>query len=104
MAITKAEARAKSRARVYEEERKLAEAKRAAKTWMYNTEFILPNNLKQLRAERFMSQTDLARKIGVCKSTVSMWENGSKGIKDKNKIELCRALRCDITTLFDWGI
>ena len=93
---------AKSRARIYDEEKKVAEARAAMR--IAHTDFILPNHLQELRTDKFLSQADLARKIGVCKSTVSMWEAGVKGIKDKNKVEICKVLGCDITTLFDWGI
>ena len=87
----------KSRAKIYEEARLAKEARRAA-----NTEFILPNNLKQLRNAKYISQADLAEELGVCKSTISMWEHGIKGVKDKNKLELCRVLKCSITELFNW--
>ena len=66
------------------------------------TEFILPNHLKELRAGRYLSQAEVAERIGVCKSTVSMWENHSKGIKDSHKLALCDVLGCSITELFDW--
>lgn len=92
---------AKSRERVYEEARLEIERKRQERI---ETEFILPNRLKEIREGKYLSQAELARRIGVCKSTISMWEHGIKGIKDKNKIELCRVLKCDINSLFDWGI
>lgn len=93
---------AKSRARIYEEEKKLAEARAAMR--ISHSEFVLPNKLKEMRMNKFMSQTDIARKLGVCKSTVCMWEAGAKGIKDKHKIELCKILECNVMILFDWGI
>ena len=88
---------AKSRKRIYEEERAARAARRTS-----NTEFILQTNLRALRHDKYLSQAELAERLGVCKSTISMWENGVKGIKDKNKIELCRILGCSITELFSW--
>jgi DNA-binding transcriptional regulator YiaG len=67
------------------------------------TEFILPNHIKEIRQAKYLSQKDISDKLGVHKSTVSLWENHLKGVRDKNKIELCRFLKCEITTLFDWG-
>lgn len=66
-------------------------------------DFILPNRLKELRREKYLSQGEIAKRMTVHKSTVSMWENHEMGIKDSNKIKLCKLLKCEITTLFDWG-
>lgn len=68
------------------------------------TDFIVPNHILERRTAMLLSQSDLAKMIGVTKSTISMWENGIKGVKDKHKIELCRILKRDITELFDWRI
>ena len=68
------------------------------------TEFIIPNHILERRQAMLLSQSDLAKQIGVTKSTISMWENGIKGVKDKHKLELCRILKRDITELFDWRI
>ena len=35
-----------------------------------------PETLKQYRAKMFLSQNDLAKKIGVSVVTVNRWENG----------------------------
>jgi DNA-binding XRE family transcriptional regulator len=68
-----------------------------------DSDFILKNHIKEIRQSRYLSQAELASRVGVCKSTISMWENGIKGIKDKHKIILCKILKCEITTLFDRG-
>lgn len=74
----------------------------AAKVKAKPTEFILSNNLKAMRHALYMSQTELGRMVGTGKSTISVWENHKRGIKDQHKIELCNALRCTVTQLFNW--
>lgn len=88
---------AKSRAKIYEEERAARAARRTA-----NSDFILHNHLRELREARYLSQAELADFVGVCKSTISMWEHETKGIKDRNKLELCIILKCSVNELFDW--
>lgn len=68
------------------------------------TEYILPNNLKEMRHALYMSQTDLGKLVGVGKCSISLWENHKRGIRDDHKIELCRALKCTVSQLFNWGI
>lgn len=66
-------------------------------------EFILPCHLRELRMARRLSQNELATLLNVTPSAISCWEAGTKGIKDRYKVALCKVLRCSITKLFDWG-
>lgn len=42
------------------------------------------NNIKSLRKEKNLTVEQLAKKIGVAKSSVSAWENGKSDIRGKN--------------------
>ena len=42
------------------------------------------NNIKSLRKEKSLTVEQLAKKIGVAKSSVSAWENGKSDIRGKN--------------------
>lgn len=42
------------------------------------------NNIKSLRKEKNLTVEQLAKKIGVAKSSVSAWENGKSEIRGKN--------------------
>lgn len=66
------------------------------------TDFILSNNLKEMRHALYLSQTELGNMVGVGKCTISLWENHKRGIKDDHKLELCKALKCTVTQLFNW--
>ena len=52
--------------------------------------------LKQLREEKHFSQAVLAKKLGVCQSTVGMWENG-KNKPENAKLEALASL-LDVST------
>ena len=39
---------------------------------------VFGKNLKELRLERGLSQTELGQQLGFCNQTISFWENGSR--------------------------
>ena len=62
---------------------------------MENTNIILANNLKQIRAERGFSQEMLAEKAGLHRTYISLIERGKKNVTLKNIYALATALKCE---------
>lgn len=61
---------------------------------------ILKNNLKQVRAEKGMSQTELAEAVGVSRNTISSIETGQFNPTAKLALILCIALDKKFEELF----
>ena len=61
---------------------------------------ILKNNLKQARAEKGMSQTELAEAVGVSRNTISSIETGQFNPTAKLALILCIALDKKFEELF----
>ncbi len=61
---------------------------------------ILKNNLKQARAEKGMSQTELAEAVGVSRNTISSVETGQFNPTAKLALILCIALDKKFEELF----
>lgn len=61
---------------------------------------ILKNNLKQARAEKGMSQTELAEVVGVSRNTISSIETGQFNPTAKLALILCIALDKKFEELF----
>ena len=61
---------------------------------------ILKNNLKQARAEKGMSQTELAEAVGVSRNTISSIETGQFNPTAKLALILCIALDKKFEVLF----
>ncbi len=57
-------------------------------------------NLKMLRAERGISQTNLSRSIGVSVSTVGMYEQGRHTPDYQTIMKICQALNTTLDRLF----
>ena len=57
-----------------------------------NETFVLKNNLKELRAEKKLSQTELAEMVGVSRNTISSIETGQFCPTAKLALILCIAL------------
>ena len=57
-----------------------------------NETLVLKNNLKELRAEKKLSQTDLAEMVGVSRNTISSIETGQFCPTAKLAFILCIAL------------
>jgi transcriptional regulator with XRE-family HTH domain len=56
-------------------------------------------NLRQIRESRNMSQIELAKKLAVGQSTVSMWETGDSKPTFENLLKLCQILSCSLDEL-----
>lgn len=61
---------------------------------------ILKNNLKQARAEKGLSQTELAEAVGVSRNTISSIETGQFNPTAKLALILCIALDKRFEELF----
>ena len=57
-----------------------------------NDQLILKNNLKQLRTEKCLSQSELAEMVGVSRNTISSIETGQFSPTAKLALILCIAL------------
>ena len=67
-----------------------------------NDELKLKNNLKEARAEKKLSQTQLAEMIGVSRNTISSIETGQFNPTAKLALILCIALDKKFEELFDF--
>ena len=65
-----------------------------------NDELKLKNNLKEARAEKKLSQTQLAEMIGVSRNTISSIETGQFNPTAKLALILCIALEKQSEELF----
>ncbi len=65
-----------------------------------NNELILKNNLKSTRAEKGMSQAQLALMVGVSRNTISSIETGQFTPTAKLALVLCIALDKKFEELF----
>ncbi len=63
-------------------------------------ELILKNNLKQVRTEKGMSQSELAQLVGVSRNTISSIETGQFNPTAKLALILCIALDKKFEELF----
>ena len=57
-----------------------------------NEELILKNRLKEIRAEKKLSQSELAEMVGVSRNTISSIETGQVSPTAKLALILCIAL------------
>lgn len=65
-----------------------------------NEELILKNNLKQVRNEKSLSQSQLADMVGVSRNTISSIETGQFNPTAKLALILCIALDKTFEELF----
>ncbi|WMJ88099.1 helix-turn-helix transcriptional regulator [Anaerocolumna sp. MB42-C2] len=63
-------------------------------------ELILKNNLKSVRAEKNLSQVELAKMVGVSRNTISSIETGQFNPTAKLALILCIALDKKFEELF----
>jgi len=60
----------------------------------------LAESLRRLREEAGLTQTEMARRLGISQPTLNRLENGSQNTTLKTLSQLCRALRCEAGELF----
>lgn len=58
-------------------------------------------SLRTVRTAAGLSQTELARRIGVNQSSIADWERGKCFPKTGTAINLARELRCSLDDIFD---
>ena len=57
------------------------------------------NNLKLLRQEKGIGQVELAKKLGVSKGIISLWENGLREPSMSSLIEIAKFFNVSIDSL-----
>lgn len=57
-------------------------------------------NVKKIRKSKGWSQSELANKLGVSRTTVTMWESGGKAPRSGTVVRLADVLNCTIDELF----
>ncbi len=62
---------------------------------------LIGTRIKMVRITRRMSQTDLAKKIGLTQTHLSNMENGRAGLTVANLLKLHEALECPMSTFFE---
>lgn len=58
-------------------------------------------NIRNKRLSLNLTQDDLAQKLCVQRTTISMWENGEAMPRADKLPELARILQCEISDLFE---
>lgn len=64
----------------------------------------IQNHIREFRLRKNLTQAELAEYLGVSIPTLSTWENHRIAPEDRHKMLLCKALKCNITDLFDWEV
>lgn len=62
---------------------------------------LIGDNIKRLRKERKITQSEIAKKLGVCKATVSSWEIGRTEPNLEKIEEICAVLHCMKTEIYE---
>ena len=65
-----------------------------------NDQLILKNRLKEIRAEKKISQSELAEMVGVSRNTISSIETGQFSPTAKLALILCKALEKKFEDVF----
>lgn len=60
----------------------------------------MPNRIKELRTAKGWTQQDLAKRVGVVKSTISKVEAESKVPSTKLLVRIAAALECKLDDIF----
>lgn len=59
----------------------------------------LAESLRQLRRDGGLTQTEMARRLGISQPTLNRLESASQNVTLKTLGQLCRALRCELGDL-----
>ena len=63
----------------------------------------LAEALRELRAREELSQTEMAKRLGLSQPTFNRLENAGQNTTLRTLTQLCRALGCDVGDLFGRG-
>lgn len=58
-------------------------------------------SLRAVRTAAGLSQTELAKRIGVTQSSIADWERGKCSPRAGSAVKLARVLRCSLDDIFD---
>ena len=61
------------------------------------------NLIKELRIQKGFTQTEIAKKLKIDKSTVSKWETGESLPRADKLFKLAKILNCTVDELLKWG-
>lgn len=62
---------------------------------------ILGNNIKKYRQMNMMSQTELAKKLGLSQNAICRYENGDRDPSTQIIYKLCEVLQVDFNELYN---
>ena len=57
-------------------------------------------NIRRGRENLHLTQEQLAERLGVRQGTLSRWEGGRRGLRDRDKVRLAEVLDQDVAQLF----
>ena len=60
----------------------------------------LAESLRRMREVAGLSQTEMAKRLGISQPTLNRLENASQNATLKTLSQLCRALKCEVGDLF----
>ena len=60
------------------------------------------NLIKELRIQKGFTQTEIAKKLKIDKSTVSKWETGESLPRADKLFKLAKILNCTVDELLKW--
>jgi len=63
----------------------------------------LAESLRRLRSEGGLTQTEMAKRLGISQPTLNRLENAGQNTTLRTLSQLCRALRCGMGDLFETG-
>jgi transcriptional regulator with XRE-family HTH domain len=63
----------------------------------------LAESLRRLREEAGLTQTQMAKRLGISQPTLNRLESASQNTTLKMLDQLCQALRCSVGDLFETG-
>jgi transcriptional regulator with XRE-family HTH domain len=63
----------------------------------------LAESLQRIRQAAGLSQTEMAKRLGISQPTLNRLENASQNATLKTLSQLCRALKCEVGDLFETG-
>jgi transcriptional regulator with XRE-family HTH domain len=63
----------------------------------------LAESLRRMREAAGLSQTEMAKRLGISQPTLNRLENAGQNTTLKTLDQLCRALRCEVGDMFETG-
>lgn len=76
---------------------------RTSKSTRTASQFVLHTKITQYREAKGWTMNELAQRLEVNPSTITLWEREQMGVADNMKIKLCKVFKCGVLDLFDWS-